>query len=600
MGGGMECPTCHSETPEDSAFCSRCGSSMRGEVEIPPLATQTLSLLGLDFQEGQIIANKYRMKEVIGRGGMGVVYRAEDILLQRSVALKFLRAEFLVDAEAKSRFLLEARVSASIDHPHICPVYEVNEEHGRTFIVMPFLEGESLRVTNKNGSGGFEERLSLAIQVAEGLSEAHKKGVIHRDIKPANIMVTTNHQAKIMDFGLAKLLQGSDLTTTSKVMGTVSYMSPEQARGEAVDPLTDIWSLGVVLYELFTGRLPFEKKQNHALMYAIIYEAPQPIRQLDPDLPESLEAVIDKCLQKDPSDRYADAEALVLDLKSIQAHLGLGSEGTVAEKTRKLEPDKKSWTKIALPTGIVAAAVILGGLLLSRRTPNRAALPTVKSPPPISAPSGPSNEDLNRMKESFVNNQYADTVKLAQAILAKFPADPVAQDYQKKARSGLLAAQVAPLIQSGIRSYNQGDFAQCIKDMGRVLNLDKDHAEAHKYLFQAETALSKPDILSLIERHRAAEGSKDLVAMLSDVSGQALASQWQGDYRLMFNNYDAITSSITDIAVNFSSRTEATASFSHFLTAVYKKDGKKKIVIEGSETWHLRKQGNAWFVTGTG
>ncbi len=354
----MECPNCHSETPEDSAFCSRCGSGIHREGTIPPLGTQTLSLLGLDFQEGQIIANKYRIKEVVGRGGMGVVYKAEDIILKRCVALKFLRSEFLVDPEAKSRFLLEAQVSASIDHPHICPVYEINEEHGRTFIVMPFIEGESLRETNKKEPR--EERLSLAIQVAEGLGEAHKKGIIHRDIKPANIMVTASRQAKIMDFGLAKLLQGSDLTTTAKVMGTVSYMSPEQARGEPVDPRTDVWSLGVVLYELFADRLPFEKKQNHALLYAIIYEAPQPIRQLLPDLPESLEAVIDKCLQKDPSERYADAEALALDLKSVQAHLGLGPEGTVLEKTRKLAPSKKSRLKIGLPAAAAVVAVILG------------------------------------------------------------------------------------------------------------------------------------------------------------------------------------------------------------------------------------------------
>ncbi len=593
----MECPNCHSETPEDSAFCSRCGSGIHREGTIPPLGTQTLSLLGLDFQEGQIIANKYRIKEVVGRGGMGVVYKAEDIILKRCVALKFLRSEFLVDPEAKSRFLLEAQVSASIDHPHICPVYEINEEHGRTFIVMPFIEGESLRETNKKEPR--EERLSLAIQVAEGLGEAHKKGIIHRDIKPANIMVTASRQAKIMDFGLAKLLQGSDLTTTAKVMGTVSYMSPEQARGEPVDPRTDVWSLGVVLYELFADRLPFEKKQNHALLYAIIYEAPQPIRQLLPDLPESLEAVIDKCLQKDPSERYADAEALALDLKSVQAHLGLGPEGTVLEKTRKLAPSKKSRLKIGLPAAAAVVAVILGGWLLSRRTPNREAVPPGNNPVPKAQPAGPSNENLTRMKESFDNNQYAATVKLAQDILAKFPANPVAQDYQKKARSGLLAAQVAPLLQSGIMNYNQGNFAQCVKDMERVLNLDKDNAEAQKYLFQADTTLSKRDILSLIERHRAAEESKDLLTVLSDVGAQALSSQWQGDYRMLFNGYNAITSSISGISVNFINRTESTASFSHLLTAVDKKDGKKKPVFEGSETWHLRKQGNAWLVTGT-
>ncbi len=596
----MECPNCHSETPEDSSFCNRCGSGIHREGAIPPLNTQTLSILGLDFQEGQIIANKYRMKDVVGRGGMGVVYKAEDVILKRCVALKFLRAEFLVDSEAKSRFLLEAQVSASIDHPHICPVYEINEEYGRTFIVMPFIEGDSLRETNKKELLGLGERLSLAIQVAEGLGEAHKKGIIHRDIKPANIMVTASRQAKIMDFGLAKLLQGSDLTTTAKVMGTVSYMSPEQARGDPVDRRTDIWSLGVVLYELFAGRLPFEKKQNHALLYAINYEVPQPIRQLKPDLPESLETVIDKCLQKDPSERYADAEALAADLKRVQAQLGLSPEGTVVEKTRKLAPAKKRRLIIVLPASAAVLAAILGGLLLSRRTPNRAAVPALKPSPPVSAPTGPSEEDLNRMRESFDHKKDADTVKLAQDILAKFPSDPVALDFQKRAGSRLLASQAAPLLQSGIMSFNRGDFAQCVKDMGGVLNLDKDNAEAQRYLYQADTTLSKRDILSLIERHRAAEESKDLITMLSDVGVPALSSQWEGDYRGLFNSYDAITSSISDIAVSFVSRTESTAGFSHQMMAVDKKSGKKKYVFEVKETWHLRKQGNAWLVTGTG
>ncbi len=596
----MECPNCHSETPDDSAFCSRCGSGTHKDGAIPPLNTQTLSILGLDFQEGQVIANKYKVKSVVGRGGMGVVYKAEDIVLKRCIALKFLRAEFLVDAEAKNRFLLEAQVSASIDHPHICPVYEVNEEHGRTFIVMPFIEGESLRETNQKGLLGFAERLSLAIQVAEGLSEAHKKGIVHRDIKPANIMVTARHQAKIMDFGLAKLLQGSDLTTTAKVMGTVSYMSPEQARGDAVDPLTDIWSLGVVLYELFTGRLPFEKKQNHALMYAIIYEAPRPIRQIKSDLPELLEAVVDRCLQKDPDDRFADAEALALDLKNIQLRLGLGPDGSVLDKTRKLAKAKKSPAKIILPASAAIAAVVLGGWLLSRRTPVPGAAPAPRTPPPAAAPAGPSDEELNRMKESFLENQYAETAKLAQDVLAKYPTHPVALEFQKRARGALLSAQIAPILSSGKANFQRGDFAQCVKDMERALALDRNHPEAQQYLFQADTALSKGDILSLVERHRKAEESKAMEVVLSDVGGSALRRQWQDTYRTLFNGYDAITSTVSDLAVSFDSRTEATVTFSHRLRAVYKKDGKKKNVAESSETWRLRKQGNVWQVVGTG
>jgi hypothetical protein len=163
-----------------------------------------------------------------------------------------------------------------------------------------------------------------------------------------------------------------------------------------------------------------------------------------------------------------------------------------------------------------------------------------------------------------------------------------------------VAGQVAPILQSGILSYNQGDFAQCISEMNKVLNLDKENAEAQKYLFQADTALSKKDVLALIERHRLAEETKDLLVVLGNVGSPALSGQWQGEYKLLFNGYDAITSSISGVTVTFTSRTDATASFSHLLTAVYKKDGKKKIVFEGTKTWHLRKQGGTWVVTGVG
>jgi len=202
------------------------------------------------------------------------------------------------------------------------------------------------------------------------------------------------------------------------------------------------------------------------------------------------------------------------------------------------------------------------------------------------------------MKESFVNNQYAETAKVAQDILAKFPAHPAAQEFQNKARGALLAAQVSPILRSGIAGFQKGDFAQCIKDMERVLSIDKANAEAPQYIYKADTALSKQDILNLIERHRAAVESKDLLAVLSNVGEPALRSQWQGTFKPLFNNYDAFVSKITGISVSFASRTESTVSFSHSLNAVAKKDGKKKPLFGSSETWHLRKQGNAWLVMG--
>ena len=200
----------------------------------------------------------YKILEKLGEGGMGVVYKAEDTKLQRTVAIKFLPPESTRDPEAKERFIHEARAASALDHPNICTIHEIDESEGQTFIVMAYVEGQSLKEKIKAGPLKLAEVVGIGLQIAEGLKEAHDKNIIHRDVKPANIMVTTSGQTKIMDFGLAKLMGQTKLTKEETTLGTVAYMSPEQTRGEKVDHRTDIWSLGVVLYEMITGQLPFK------------------------------------------------------------------------------------------------------------------------------------------------------------------------------------------------------------------------------------------------------------------------------------------------------------------------------------------------------
>ncbi|MCK4933011.1 MAG: protein kinase, partial [Candidatus Aminicenantes bacterium] len=255
--------------------------------------------------------------EKIGEGGMGVVYKAEDTKLRRTVALKFLPPELMRDQEAKERFIQEAQAAAALDHPNICTVFEINESDGKTYISMAFIEGHSLKEKIASGSLKIVEALDIAIHTVEGLKEAHENGVVHRDIKPANIMLTQKDQVKIMDFGLAKLTWGVDLTKTATIMGTVAYMSPEQASGEKIDHRTDIWSLGCVLYEMLAGQRPFKSTHDQAAIYSILNEEPEPIASLRKDLPVGFEMILHACLQKDPRNRYRDMEALLSDLRSI-------------------------------------------------------------------------------------------------------------------------------------------------------------------------------------------------------------------------------------------------------------------------------------------
>ena len=261
----------------------------------------------------------YRITEKLGEGGMGVVYKAEDLRLQRPVALKFLPLNSLGNEEAKARFLREARAAAALQHPNICTVHEIDEADGRMFIAMAYLEGDDLTKGIERGRLSVERLLDIAMQVARGLQEAHSKGVVHRDIKPANIMDTTTGQAVLMDFGLAQLASAaSKLSREGTRVGTSLYMSPEQTTGENLDHRTDIWALGVVLYEMVTGQTPFQGHYEQAILYSILHEEPPAITALRTDIAPELERIVNKCLAKRAQERYQTVSDLLADLSTLK------------------------------------------------------------------------------------------------------------------------------------------------------------------------------------------------------------------------------------------------------------------------------------------
>lgn len=262
--------------------------------------------------------NQYKILDKLGAGGMGVVYKAQDTKLDRLVALKFLPQNFSEDLLEKQRFVHEAKAASALDHPHICTIHEIAEsEDGQLFIVMAYYDGESLKQKIKNGPMSFDDVREIAIQMAEGLGKAHSKGIVHRDIKPANIILTSDGIIKILDFGLAKLAGGTRLTRTGGTLGTVAYMSPEQSKGEDVDHRTDIWSFGVVLYEMLTGQLPFKGEYEQAVIYSILNEEPDSPGQLRGDIPDKFIDIIKKALKKNPEVRYNSAANLSRDLAEV-------------------------------------------------------------------------------------------------------------------------------------------------------------------------------------------------------------------------------------------------------------------------------------------
>ena len=273
----------------------------------------------------------YQIMEQLGAGGMGVVYRARDLTLGRDVALKLLPGDAFADPEARARFEREARAASALNHPNICVVHELGEDGGRPFIVMECLEGRTLHDRLNGEPPGIDEILDLGIQLADALDAAHGKSILHRDIKPANIFITQRGHVKLLDFGLAKVdgpglvtdsasptVVRDDLTNAGTTLGTISYMSPEQALGQPLDPRTDIFSLGVVLYEMVARTRPFTGATPAAVWNALLnVEPPSPVR-LNPECPESLAAVILRCIEKDPARRYGSARELMDDLKRLR------------------------------------------------------------------------------------------------------------------------------------------------------------------------------------------------------------------------------------------------------------------------------------------
>jgi TolB-like protein len=300
----------------------------------------------------------YTILEKLGEGGMGVVYKAEDAKLRRTVTLKFLAPEAIGSQKERERFVQEAQMAASLDHPNICTIFGIDQVKEQTFFSMAYVDGLSVKDKLTHGPMQLDEAIDIVIQAARGLRAAHNRGIIHRDISSSNIMVTNDDQVKIMDFGLAKLSGRAKVKQSGETGGTAAYMAPEQARGEPVDSRSDVYSLGVVLYELITGQVPFPEEQRAAVLYQIMNQDPEPLSRFRADLPKELQLIIDRALHKNVEQRYQSAGDMRADLKALVRKLGIERSGVYSTFSFAKKQYFKATQKILIGLGVIVLLLL--------------------------------------------------------------------------------------------------------------------------------------------------------------------------------------------------------------------------------------------------
>jgi serine/threonine protein kinase len=384
------------------------------------------------------VVSHFQILDRIGGGGMGVVYRAEDMSLKRIVALKFLMPDMLRDPSAKKRFLKEAQAASALDHPNICTVHEIGETpEGLLFICMAYYGGENLKAKIADGPPATDEAIDIVMRIGRGLAKAHEHGIVHRDIKPANIIISPDGEVKIVDFGLAKLSGGTQITRVGTRIGTLPFMSPEQIKGLDLDHRTDIWSLAVLLFQVLTGQLPFHQEYEAAMLYAIVNEDPPLLSSVRPDLPPELERVITKALRKSPEERYASVQTMVEELDKI--------------KSQVLQ------AKVMAGTNVQEAESL-----------------------------------LREARDLMTHGKYRESFARLERILKLTPADQHAQAMRDECRRKIEQAdQVTMLLRQGTALYDKGKFKEARDVLRTVLTVDPAQHEATKFIEKANDNLER-------------------------------------------------------------------------------------------------------------
>jgi len=558
---------------------------------------------------------KYKIIGELGKGAMGIVYRGVDPDINREVAVKLIRFDMVSEdsekEDAARRFIREAQSAGNLAHPNIITIYEVGREDNQTFIVMQCVDGESLKEAISSGRKfSALEVVDLMMCLCDALEFAHQNKIIHRDIKPGNILLDKQGRPYLVDFGVARM-EMSTMTQSGTIVGTPSYMAPEQIQGIRVDARADIFSLGVIIYEMLTGKRPFEGDHITTIVYKIMNEEPTNIREMKRDLPEGFEQIIKKTLEKDANKRYQSCKALATDLKNI----GAWSDRTISsglQRSEVLGLQKKGKQKrvlvyagslvILLLAGAVGAYYLVPdlkeNLSLFNTQKEIAVEEEVQPARQLEDVMDVFDENLMKIKGLVDKEDYRAAINMAELILEEDADNAKVKSYLELSRTKITEMNVAALVRTGKNYYNQGNYEKCQETMSEVLRQNANNGEARRYINLSIQKVAEVEIRTIVERHKKAEEDKDLLTLLSDIGSPTLSQQRTAEARELFNTCDDIQAFVSKVSVRFANNNRAVVTFPSLVSAVPKATGRKKIIFEGDVSLTMEKQGNVWKIVG--
>ena len=510
----MKCPKCNFENPADTKFCGKCAAPLHPSEEISAPLTETLETPKEELTTGSTFAERYQIIEELGKGGMGKVYKAQDTDLKEKVAIKLLRPEIASDKKTIERFRNELKFARKIRHKNVCQMYDLNKEKGAHYITMEYVDGKDLKsMIRMMGQLSSGKTIFIAKQVCEGLIEAHRLGVVHRDLKPQNIMVDENGNARIMDFGIARFLKTRGITAAGVMIGTPEYMSPEQVEGKEVDQRSDIYSLGVILYEMVTGRVPFEGDTPFTIGVKHKSEEPKDPKELNTQLPEDLNLVILRCLEKDKEKRYQSAGEVRAELTRIEK--GIPTTEIEIPKRKPLTSREITVTfglkKLFIPA-IVVVALIIAAVVIWQLLPRKRAVPIPSDKPSLAV-------------MYFKNNTGDESLDHWRSALSDLLITDLAQSrYIRVLSEDRLFSIISELNQLEAKSYSSKVLEQ-VAVQGRVNHILQGNYTKAGDIFRINITLQEAKTGELVGSEKVEGiGEKSFYSMVDELTRRIKAS----------------------------------------------------------------------------